>query len=234
MFWRRRRRDMSQGDTGDVTKTHEDGTIIRSVTPEDVPRILELIRDAFWDVYRPGCVEHAVYAGLRPSPAYVAGLDLVAERDGVIVGHAIATLIGFSPRQQGNPPQRLFQEAGILVAGPLAVVAEQRRQGIGSRLMTALLSRARDRNDTAVVLYGDPAYYRRFGFDDAYALGLSTSSGANFPQFMALELRPNALAGAVGSCHEVPAFAVTAEEVDAFDAAFAPREKHRLPGQLFS
>ena len=83
-----------------------------------------------------------------------------------------------------------------------------------------------------VVIFGKPEHYHKFGFTDAKEFGITTAEGGNFPQFMALPLRPGALAGYAGKFYADPVYQMDEAEVAAFDRNFPPREKHVLPTQL--
>jgi putative acetyltransferase len=126
--------------------------------------------------------EGAIVERLRESDAYLPGLSLVAEVAGEIVGHTILSL------------GRLDDRAALAL-GPIGVLPEHQRAGVGSALMRASLDRARDQGHELVVLLGHPEYYPRFGFVPAETLGIV--GGWSGPAFMALELVPGG-AGAGG------------------------------------
>jgi putative acetyltransferase len=123
--------------------------------------------------------------------------SLVATMGHSIVGHALLTDValhgpGLSPRGAG--------------LAPLAVRPAVQRRGIGSQLMQAAIAHARTAGYGFMVLLGDPAYYRRFGFRTAATLGLACEFEAPEEAFMALELAPGALAGASGLVRYEPEF----------------------------
>ena len=93
--------------------------IIRPEEPKDYREVEELTREAFWNVYRPGCVEHYVLNQYRNSPDFVKELDFVMEEDGRIIGHVmfsraelvVAEIPGTSPRMtQGETSPRMTQD----------------------------------------------------------------------------------------------------------------------------
>ena len=61
--------------------------VIRRETPADYAAVEHLTREAFWNVYRPGCTEHYVVHILRNDPSFLPELDLVMEKDGQLIGH---------------------------------------------------------------------------------------------------------------------------------------------------
>ena len=179
-----------------------------------------LVRDAFWDEYAPGAVEHAVLAGLRRSAAFVPKLSLVALRasSGAVIGQIAFSKSVIRLDAGGSLP--------VLTLGPVAVAPERRGLGIGSRLVRAGLKEARRLGFRAVLLTGDPVWYARFGFRRARVFGIRLPDGASPPGLQALELSPGALARAAGVWHCDPAFEPPAAAIEAEEAQFPPRAKH--------
>jgi HAD superfamily hydrolase (TIGR01509 family) len=152
-------------------------------------------------------VEEAAFA--RPAEAILvdlvrqrgkSALSLVADQDGVVIGHILFTPVTF------DGPQPDVHGLGI---GPVAVLPKFQRSGIGSRLMRAGLDHVRRLRFNFVVLLGDPAYYSRFGFKPARSFGLTGDYGDG-DEFQAVELLPGALAGVGGHIKYLPEF----EEAD--------------------
>ncbi len=176
-----------------------------------------LTRDAFWDLYRPGCVEHLILHRLRRSGSHVPALDLVAVAGGRVVGHLIATRAAVRDAASGDEE--------VLCVGPVSAAPSLQRRGVGSALMERCIAEARRLGHRGMILFGDPAYYHRFGFRNAAAYGITTKTGDNMEPFMALELRPGALADVTGRFYEDDAFEVDDDAVAGFDARFPRREK---------
>jgi putative acetyltransferase len=130
------------------------------VRPED-PRDFAGIRVVHERAFAPSPDEADIVDVLRSSAAHVPRLCLVAVRDGEIVGH-----IAFS---RGS----LDSGRAVLVLGPMAVLPEHQRQGVGSALVVEGLRRAAGTDFPMVVLVGHPAYYPRFGFEPAEPLGVA-------------------------------------------------------------
>jgi GNAT superfamily N-acetyltransferase len=95
---------------------------------------------------------------------------------------------------------------GGLGLGPMAVVPEHQRRGIGGRLMRAGLERCRALGVPWIIVLGHPSYYPRFGFMPASRFGVRCLYPAPDEAFMALELMPDALRGATGTVHYEPDF----------------------------
>ncbi len=107
-----------------------------------------------------------------------------------------------------------------LLLGPLAVDARHQKRGIGSALMRHAIAEARTRGHQAIILVGDEAYYRRFGFARAAVADLHLPGPVDRDRFLGLELVPGALHGAEGL---VLASGLLAVERGAAAASFAAR-----------
>ena len=200
---------------------------IRMERPEDYFESETLTREAFWNVYRPGCLEHYVLHVLRRDPCFVPELTLVAEEDGHIVGQ-ITAATGTLTRPNG-------EQTPLLLFGPLGVLPDQQGRGIGSALLTAALERAQAQGFHAAVLTGAPAYYRRFGFETATLRGLhyeGLDPAEECPFFMVRVLDETRAAELQGVYADPACYFADGAEVDAFDRAFPPKVKETRPGQL--
>ena len=197
--------------------------LIRPEQPADHRQVEFITREAFWDVYKPGCDEHYVVHCLRKSPDFIPQLSLVACQGAQIIGHLL-----YTKARVINPAQ----QHQVLCLGPLTVAPEFQKQGVGSQLIRHSLPIARNLNYKAVFLYGSPAYYPRFGFVNAQKFNITTRDGQNFDPFMALELTDNALSQTPGQFHESDAFFQPPADTETFDQQFPPKEKHTLLTQL--
>ncbi len=198
--------------------------VIRPERPGDYRETEIITREAFWDVYKPGCDEHLVAHKLRETAAFVRELDLVACEGERIVGNIMYT----KARVLG--PKGEVRE--VLCLGPVSVLPEQQGRGIGGRLIKESLARAREMGFAAVFLMGNPAYYSRFGFRKAEEFGVLTSDGKSHDYFMGLELAPGRLGGLSGNFFYDESFHVNAGELEEFEKLFAKKEKHITSTQL--
>ncbi len=197
---------------------------IRLEEESDFRNVEYLTREAFWNVYQPGCVEHLLVRKIRGVPAFVKELSLVACDDGKIVGNIIyskAKIIA------GN-----HQEFEVLCLGPIAVLPAYQGQGIGSLLMNYSIDKAKQLGYKAAILFGNPDYYHRFGFVNAEKYGIQTSSGENFEEFMALELEDGNLNDISGKFYEDEVFKIENEELEIFEKGFPYKEKLITDTQL--
>lgn len=199
-------------------------TTLRLETERDHRAVEALTRDAFWDIYKPGCDEHLLIHKLRGAKAFVPGLDFVAERAGRIIGNIVYSAA------------RVIDQAGrvhaVLTFGPLSVLPACQRQGVGAALVRHTLDIARAMGHSAVIIFGNPAFYSRFGFKSADQFGITTRDGTSFDAFMALPLYEGALNGISGRFYEDDIFRIDPLELAEFDRSFPPRERHVTDTQL--
>lgn len=196
---------------------------IRAERPEEWFETEGMIRRAFWNKYRPGCDEHFLVHKLRSSPDYRPEFSRVATVDGRIVG---CILYSESQVRDGDAVHT------VLTFGPLCVDPAWQGRGIGERLLRDTLSLAAKAGYPGVVIYGEPDYYPRLGFQPCRRFGITTPKGETFDAFMAIELVPGGLADVRGKFYEAPVFHdLPPAEAAAYDRRFPPLEKRRFPGQ---
>jgi HAD superfamily hydrolase (TIGR01509 family) len=169
-----------------------DSLTLRPERPDDLPGIRLVEESAFAHQNEADLVDLARRGGKST-------LSMVAVQDGGILGHALFTPVTFDPPHPG------WRGLGL---GPIAVLPEVQRTGIGSRLMRAGLEHIRRLDYGFVVLLGDPVYYSRFGFTPGGAFGLSSDYGDG-DEFQVLELRPGVLAGSARKVKYIPEFEET-------------------------
>lgn len=197
---------------------------LRPERSADRRAVEELTRDAFWNHYVPGCDEHYLAHILRDSPDFLPELDYVAVRDGAVIGSIMYTRASIVLDRGG--------ERGVLCFGPLAVAPAFQGQGVGGRLVTRTGDLARALGHAAILIFGDPDYYSRFGFVPAERYGIGASGGIYAASLQALELQPGALADCAGYFAESKSFQIDLDQAAAFDRRFPPREKRSgLPSQ---
>ena len=162
---------------------------IRPEAPADAQSVEELTREAFWGAMdHPTCDgEHLLVHRLRSSPCLIPQLNLVAEVDGCLAGHVI-----YSQAKVTSPDGR---ETEVLTFGPLSVLPAYQRKGVGTALMHCSISKAARLGYRAIVFYGHPDYYPRFGFWRASAWDITAPDGSSRDALMAMELYPGALDG---------------------------------------
>ena len=190
---------------------------IRLEVPEDNKTVEQITREAFWNHHVPGCDEHYLAHVLRDSACFLPELDLVAEQDGTLVGNIMYT----KARIMGDDGR----EYPVLSFGPISVLPEVQGTGIGGKLIRHTLALAKELGHTAVLIYGDPDYYSRFGFVPAEQYGIGTRYNTYAAALQAIELVPDALAGKAGLFYEDSAYEIDPEHAEAFDRLFPAKEK---------
>jgi putative acetyltransferase len=131
--------------------------VVRRERAEDEREISDVVEAAFDDASVATFTE-----SIRVSAGYVPELTFVGEEDGRIVGFTMLSYVGLD----GGPVDRL------LTLTPVAVRPDRQRQGVGTAVVRAAVAAADDRGEPLVLVEGIPAYYPRFGFVSATALGL--------------------------------------------------------------
>ena len=204
--------------------------IIRRETEQDHRIVETLIRESFWNVYRPGCLEHYVIHRLRDDPAFVPELDLVMEKDGQLIGQNMFMRASVKADDGRDIP--------IMTMGPICIAPELKRRGYGKRLLDDSLERAEALGCGALCFEGNILFYGKSGFTYAREFGLryhDLPEGADDSFFLCRELIPGYLNGVTGE-YGPPEGYLAAERdpegFEAYDATFPPKVKLKLPGQL--
>ena len=202
--------------------------IIRSERKEEERATENLIREAFWNVYRPGCSEHYVMHVLRNDPAFVKELNFVMEKDGRLIGQNMFMRTVIEADDGRTIP--------ILTMGPIGITPELKRHGYGKKLLDYSLEKATAMGFGAVLFEGNIGFYGKSGFDYAEKFGIryhDLPEGADASFFLCKELIPGYLDTVTGVYQTPAGYYVDDADVCDFDSSFPPKTKLRLPGQLF-
>ena len=201
---------------------------IRLEKPEDYREVENLVREAFWNVYRPGCSEHYVIHVLRDDPAFVKELDFVMEQNGVLIGQNM-----FMRTVIHADDGRVIP---VLTMGPIGITPERKRHGYGKELLDYCLEKATAMGFGAVLFEGNIGFYGHSGFTYARSFGIryhDLPEGADDSFFLCKELIPGYLDGITGVYQTPRGYYVDDADVEKFDKSFPHKEKLRLPGQIF-
>ncbi|MDO4556584.1 MAG: N-acetyltransferase [Lachnospiraceae bacterium] len=201
---------------------------IRLETPKDYKTVEILAREAFWNVYRPGCLEHYVLHCLRDDKDFVPELDFVMEKDGEIIGQNI-----FMRTQIAADDGRKIP---IMTMGPISIAPACKRQGYGKALLDYSLEKAKEMGAGAVCFEGNIDFYGKSGFVCASEKGIryhGLPEGEDASFFLCKELIPGYFDDVTGVYTTPSGYYVDEEEADRFDKDFPPKKKEKLPGQLF-
>lgn len=202
--------------------------IIRKETPSDYREVENLVRESFWNVYRPGCLEHFVIHTLRNDPAFVKELDFVMEGDGRIIGQNMFLHAVIRADDGRTIP--------IMTMGPICIANDRKRQGYGKKLLDYSLEQARLLGCGALCFEGNIDFYGKSGFTYASRFGIryhGLPEGADASFFLCQELIPGYLAGITGEYAPPQGYFVEEAACEEFDKTFPPKEKQTRPGQLF-
>ena len=202
--------------------------IIRFEKKEDYRAVENLIRESFWNVYRPGCSEHYVMHVLRDDPAFVKELDFVMEQNGTLIGQNMFMRTVINADDGRTIP--------VLTMGPICITPDLKRKGYGKALLDYCLAKAAELGYGAVLFEGNIGFYGKCGFDYSSKFGIryhDLPEEADSSFFLCRELRPGYLDGITGVYQTPQGYYVKDSDVEEFDRAFPPKEKLRLPGQIF-
>ena len=202
--------------------------LIRLERKEDYPVVENLIRESFWNVYRPGCMEHYLITKLREHPDFVKELDFVMEKDGEIIGQNVFVKANIKAIDGRNIP--------ILTMGPICITPKLKRQGYGKILLDYSIEKATELGFGAVCFEGNINFYGKNGFTFASEFGLryhGLPEGADALFFLCKELVPGYLNSITGEYATPKAYFVDEADVEEFDKNFSPKQKLKLSGQLF-
>ncbi|WP_432664438.1 N-acetyltransferase [Wukongibacter baidiensis] len=197
---------------------------IRLENKNDFRNVENMTREAFWDMYKPGCDEHLVVHKIRKTKAFIKELDFVACDEEKVVGNVI-----YSKAKVISENNDEFE---VLCMGPLGVLPSYQGKGIGTLLMKHSITVAKALGYNAVIIFGNPNYYHRFGFENAKNHNILTSQGDNFEAFMALELYEGSLDGISGKFYADSVFEIDKDELNIFEKQFPNKEKHFSDKQL--
>lgn len=201
---------------------------IRLENETEYREVENLVRESFWNVYRPGCLEHFVLHELRKNPDFVPELDLVLEKDGKIIGQNMF-MRAVIQSDDGR-------EIPIMTMGPIGILPEFKRMGYGKFLLDHSLERAAERGCGALCFEGNIDFYGKSGFRPASEFGIryhGLPEGEDASFFLCRELIPGYLDGITGEYATPQGYFVDEKAAEEFDKMFPPKEKLKLPGQLF-
>ena len=202
--------------------------IIRLERKEEYREVENLVRESFWNVYRPGCLEHYVLNQLRDDEAFVPELDFVMEQNGKIIGQNMF-MKAVIKADDGR-------EIPIMTMGPICIINELKRKGYGKILLDYSVEKAAELGCGALCFEGNINFYGKSGFTYASEYGiryhdLPEEADASF--FLCKELIPGYLKDITGEYTPPQGYFVDEKEAEEFDREFPQKEKLKLPGQIF-
>lgn len=187
-----------------------------------------LVREAFWNVYRPGCLEHYVLHVLRNSPDFIPQLNFVMKKDGKIIGQNVFV--------KAIVKSDSGKRVSVSTMGPICIAPDYKRRGYGKILLDYSLSEAKKYGIEAVLLEGDICFYGKSGFDYASKFGIryhGLPEGADSSFFLCKELQNGYFDAITGEYSTPECYLVDEHEAEKFDKTFPKKEKLKLDNQLF-
>ncbi len=190
---------------------------MRLETEDDYSKVEELTREAFWNLYMPGCDEHYLCHILRDHKDFIAELDYVAEVDGNIIGsimYSKSVLISDD-----------FEKVPVVSFGPLCVHPDFQRKGIGTALIEKTKRLVEEMNIPAIIIYGDPHNYCKHGFKNGIDYNVSNIDG-EFPLgLLVLEIKPGFFGKKKWKVEQSDVFKYNQEDAAEYDKKFKEKDK---------
>jgi len=198
--------------------------IMRLEEEKDYAAVEHITREAFWNVHCPGCDEHLLIHTMRSANEFIKELDYVAVYNNNVVGHiayAKTKIFGVDA------------EYDVITFGPVSVQPSFQNRSIGKKLIEHTIKKAAEMGFNAILIYGFPKYYNRFGFVNCKEFNITDAKGNFHDALMALELYPKALENISGKFHEGDIYKVDKQELELFEKNFPYKEKLVLETQIF-
>lgn len=201
--------------------------IIRLEEEKDYFETENLTREAFWNVYREGCFEHLIIHNLRKDKSFVKELDYCIEIDNKIIANIVYAK-GKLKLENGNIRE-------ILIFGPVSVLPKYQKKGYGEKLINYTIEKAKELGFDAIVIMGNPNYYKKFGFESCskykiYYEGIDKNEEAPF--FMIKILNDNNIENLKGIYSDPDCYKADEKELEEFDKKFPFKIKEKIEGQI--
>ncbi len=190
---------------------------IRNEEPKDYRRVEEVAREAFWNLYFPGGYEHYVVHKMRCHSDFIKPLAFVIEVDDKIVGAIFYT--------QSKIISENKQEYETISFGPVFILPEFHRKGLGKALITHSIHVAKKMGYRAILTLGYPYHYKPYGFLGGKKYNIAMPDRKFYKGLLVLPLYNGALENISGYIEFSEALEVTEEDVDKFDKSFPPKKK---------
>lgn len=202
--------------------------VIRLERKEEYRKVEELVRESFWNVYRPGCLEHYLLNQLRKNADFVKELDFVMEKDGELIGQNVFVKAIVKADDNRDIP--------IMTMGPICIAPKFQRKGYGKILLDYSIAKAASLGCGALCFEGNIDFYGKSGFTFARNFGIryhGLPEDADDSFFLCKELTNRYLDGITGEYFTPQGYFISEEETEKFDKMFPHKEKRTLPGQIF-
>ena len=196
---------------------------IRNEEQKDWAVVEKITRQAFYNLYVPGCVEHYLVHIMWEHEDFIPELDFVLELDGQVIGNIMYTKAKLTD-ENGT-------EKEILTFGPVSIHPAYQRMGYGKMLMEHSFQAAIQLGYDTIVILGSPANYVSRGFKCCKKYNVCIENGKYPAAMMVKELIPHILDDHKWLYQDSPVMAISKEEAELYDDTLEPVEKKYLPSQ---
>ena len=196
---------------------------IRNEQKSDYQIVEDITREAFYNMYVPGCMEHYLVHIMRGHEDFIPELDFVLELDGKVIGNIMYTKAKLTDENE--------EEKEIITFGPVSILPKYQRMGYGKLLMEHSFKRAVELGYDTIVIFGSPANYVSRGFKSCKKYNLCVEGGGYPAGMLAKELKEGAFDGRKWTYSGSPVMDVDGQEAARFDDALPPMEKEYRPSQ---
>ena len=197
--------------------------IIRNETESDYTIVENITRNAFWNLYVPGCDEHYLVHIMRKHEDFIPELAFVAELDGQVIGNVMYT------------KSKLIDESGeekqILTFGPICILPEYQREGYGKAMLEHSFQRAVELGYDVIVIFGNPGNYVSRGFKSCKRYNVCLENDSYPSAMLVKELKTGILDGRKWRFQDSSLYQIDSAKVQSFDEQFEPKEKMYKPSQ---
>ena len=196
---------------------------IRNEVDADYKTVENITRNAFWNLYVPGCDEHYLVHVMRAHEDFLPELDFVVEANNQIIGNIMYT--------KATLTDESGEEKDILTFGPISIIPEYQRMGYGTLLMEHSFQRAVALGYDVIVIFGIPGNYVSRGFQCCKRHNICLEDGTYPTAMMVKELSPDVLDGRKWVYRDSPVMNIDAQESMRFNESFPKMEKQYQPSQ---
>lgn len=201
----------------------EQNIVIRNEKEADYKVVEKITREAFYNLYVPGCAEHYLVHVMREHEDFLPELDFVLELNGEVIGNIMYTKAKLLD-EDGNKKE-------VLTFGPICIKPEYQRQGYGKKLIAHSFARAAELGYDTVVIFGSPANYVSSGFKSCKKYDVCIEGGKYPAAMMVKELVPHTLKGHKWCYYDSPVMTINEEEAQKYDDTLEKMEKEYRPSQ---
>ncbi len=200
--------------------------IIRLEEEKDYNEVENLVRNSFWNIYRPGAYEHYIVHNLRNHKSFIKELAYIIEKDNKIIGHINYSKGKITHKNRNN---------NAIILGPISIDKKFQNKGYGTKLIEYTLNIIKNKNIPFVFVIGDKNYYQRFGFETAskYKIYLEGTKENDESEFFMIKIFNKNKINFEKTIFQIPeVFNVNEKDVNEFDKKFENKEKKIIKGQL--